>query len=321
MCMKLRVITSFPLYLLSLFCGAPASPAQNPAGNKLQTSDVMKAVASSVDEARHVGSETCKTCHEDRYNDWAKTPHWKTTLNTKGGPSQQGCEGCHGPGFDHVAGGGDKTKIFTFANASAKEVSTRCLTCHAGAHPDFERSAHGHAKVGCTDCHSAHAAKSEAYLFKVSQPQLCYSCHTDVKPAFAQPFHHKVDEGLLKCSDCHDPHGTFKRAQLKSTADQNAICTKCHAETAGPFAFEHPVIKAEGCVACHSPHGSPNPRMLNVSNLNTLCLGCHSATNLKAFPNAVSPHGPAHNQAAQYTPCTNCHSQIHGSNETYNFSR
>jgi predicted CXXCH cytochrome family protein len=121
-----------------------------------------------------------------------------------------------------VAGGGDKTKIFIFENASAKEVNTRCLTCHAGAPPNFERSAHGHAKVSCTDCHGAHAFKSEANLLKVAQPQLCYSCHTDVKPAFAQPFHHKVDEGLLTCSDCHDPHGTFKGKQLKSMADQNA---------------------------------------------------------------------------------------------------
>src|SRR5450755_626568 len=47
----------------------------------------------------YVGAEVCKTCHEDIYNNWEKTPHWKTTLDTKGGPSRQGCEGCHGPGL------------------------------------------------------------------------------------------------------------------------------------------------------------------------------------------------------------------------------
>ena len=328
MWMKPRILLFVLLSFLCLFCSAsPMSQAQQPAGEKnLQSggasSSTAKTAAAPSEDSQYVGSDTCKTCHEDLYNNWAKTPHWKTTLDKRGGPSHQGCEGCHGPGADHVAGGGDKTKIFIFEKASAKEVNTRCLTCHVGAHPNFERSAHGHAKVSCTDCHSPHAFKSEANLLKVSQPQLCYSCHTDVKPAFAQPFHHKVDEGLLTCSDCHDPHGTFKAKQLKSTADQNAICTKCHAETAGPFVFEHPVIKAEGCTACHSPHGSPNPRLLNVSNLNTLCLQCHNATNLKAFPNAVSEQGgPVHNQAAQYTQCTNCHSQIHGSNATYNFFR
>jgi DmsE family decaheme c-type cytochrome len=328
MWMKPRVLLVVLLSFLYLLCSAsPISQGQEPAGEKKfqsggVSSSTAKTAASPAEDSKYVGSDTCKTCHEDLYNSWAKTPHWKTTLDKKAGPSHQGCEGCHGPGAEHVAGGGDKTKIFVFAKASAKEVDARCLTCHAGAHPNFERSEHGHAKVSCIDCHSPHAFKSEANLLKVSQPQLCYSCHTDVKPAFAQPFHHKVDEGLLTCSDCHDPHGTFKGKQLKTTADQNAICTKCHAETAGPFVFEHPVVKAEGCIACHSPHGSPNPRLLNVSNLNTLCLGCHSATNLKAFPNAVSEQGgPVHNQAAQYTPCTNCHSQIHGSNATYNFFR
>ena len=275
-----------------------------------------------ADAGQFAGAETCKTCHEDLYNNWAKTAHRKTTLDTKAGPAHQGCEACHGPGADHVAGGGDKTKIFTFANASAKEVNARCLSCHSGAHPNFERSPHAHAKVSCIDCHAVHDGKAEAGMLKMPQPQLCYSCHADVKPAFAQAFHHKVDESLMTCSDCHDSHGTFGRKQLKSAADQNAVCAKCHAETAGPFAFEHPVVKAEGCTSCHSPHGSPNPRLLTVSNVNTLCLQCHSAVNLAAFPNAVSEQGgPVHNQAGHYTPCTNCHSQIHGSNATYNFFR
>ncbi|MGC1162613.1 MAG: cytochrome C, partial [Candidatus Sulfotelmatobacter sp.] len=84
-----------------------------------------------ADTSKYVGAETCKTCHEDIYNAWEKTPHWKTTLNKAGGPARQGCEGCHGPGADHVAGGGDITKIFNPAKHSAKEVDAKCLTCHA----------------------------------------------------------------------------------------------------------------------------------------------------------------------------------------------
>ena len=69
-------------------------------------------------------------------------------------------------------------------------------------------------------CHSIHAFKDQAHLLKASQPTLCYGCHTDVKPDFSKPFHHKVEEGLMSCSDCHNPHGTFQKKGLKSSAFQ-----------------------------------------------------------------------------------------------------
>jgi hypothetical protein len=78
------------------------------------------------------GSEVCKTCHEAEYNSWEKSPHWKTTLNTKEGPSHQGCEACHGAAASHVADPSDTSKLFLFEKASSKEVNARCLTCHAG---------------------------------------------------------------------------------------------------------------------------------------------------------------------------------------------
>jgi DmsE family decaheme c-type cytochrome len=261
-----------------------------------------------------VGSETCKTCHEDLYNAWAKTPHWKTTLNKAGGPSHQGCEGCHGPGGDHVDGGGEKSKIFVFEKASVKEVDKRCLTCHAGAHPNFERSPHAKANVGCTSCHSVHQSKDEEKLLKVAQPALCFQCHSDTKPAFNMPFHHKVNEGLITCSDCHDVHGTFGANNLRSTADQNAICTKCHTETRGPFVYEHVAVKAEGCLGCHTPHGSQNARLLNMPSINPLCNQCHSGVA------ANTVHGMGAGSSETIT-CTNCHTYIHGSNMNAAFLR
>lgn len=264
--------------------------------------------------ADFVGSDVCATCHAEVAKKFGNNPHSKLAL-AHGGQGAT-CESCHGAGKAHVESGGDVTKIAQLSKASPKQVDETCLGCHANTHPNFLRSPHAKAGVSCTSCHSVHNPGAEANLLKVSQPKLCYTCHTDVKPAFAQPFHHRVDEGLIKCSDCHDAHGSFQSKNMKSTADNNAICTKCHTENAGPFVYEHPVVKTEGCVACHSPHGSPNARLLNVSNINTLCLQCHSATNTTAFPNAISPLGPAHNQSTQYVSCTSCHTQIHGSNDS-----
>lgn len=144
-------------------------------------------------------------------------------------------------------------------------------------------------------------------LLRAPQPQLCFSCHADDKPAFSQPFHHKVNEGLMKCTDCHDTHGTFGNNQLRSTADQNMVCTKCHTETRGPFVFEHVAVKAEGCVGCHTPHGSQNARLLNVPNINQMCNQCHS-------PVAAGTIHGMNAGSAEVTPCISCHTMIHGSN-------
>jgi predicted CXXCH cytochrome family protein len=151
-------------------------------------------------------------------------------------------------------------------------------------------------------------------LLKASQPQLCYSCHTDIKPLFSQPFHHKVNEGLMQCTDCHDTHGTFNKNQLRSTADQNMICTKCHTETRGPFVFEHAAVKSEGCLGCHSPHGSQNARLLNVPNINQMCNQCHSPVA------AGTIHGMGAG-SAEVQSCISCHTMIHGSNVNSAFIR
>jgi DmsE family decaheme c-type cytochrome len=255
-----------------------------------------------------VGSETCALCHAAVSKQFGSDPHSALALLHQG--KGVTCESCHGPGQAHVESGGVKSKIFDFKTAPAKVADAKCLSCHLGTHANFERSAHSLAGVGCTSCHSVHAVQTSDHLLKIAEPTLCYTCHTDVKASFAQPFHHKVNEGVLACSNCHNPHGTLQDKLLKSAADQNMTCVKCHSETHGPFVYEHPPVKTEGCTSCHFPHGSPNPRLLLRNNVNSLCLQCHTASSLFTAPGTPS----FHNMANQYQSCTTCHTQIHGSN-------
>ena len=97
---------------------------------------------------------------------------------------------------------------------------------------------------------------------------------------------------------------------LRATAAQDEVCFKCHADKAGPFSFEHEPVKTEGCVACHSPHGSTNPRLLKRAQINLLCLECHTLTQDSGTPAIPS----FHNQSQKYSACTLCHPTIHGSN-------
>jgi DmsE family decaheme c-type cytochrome len=298
------------VFLISVIClfffvaFASGQARQQVAGKDTRSTSPPAAGApsSSSDASKYVGAETCKSCHEDVYNAWEKTPHWKTTLNKE--PSHQGCEGCHGPGAEHVAGGGDKSKIYTFAGAKPEAITKRCLACHESnpEQREFMRSTHNENGITCTNCHSVHHSTLE-YLLVKKQTPLCFSCHAEQRADFQKPFHHRVEEGLIKCADCHNAHGASRDRQLRSTPDQDMVCLKCHSDKRGPFVFEHEPVKAEGCQTCHTAHGSPYPRMLLTARVNTLCLQCHTGI----------PPGP-HPQNAFRQDCILCHMSIHGSN-------
>jgi len=146
-------------------------------------------------------------------------------------------------------------------------------------------------------------------LLKEAAPKLCYTCHLDVRAEFARPFHHRVNEGLIQCADCHNPHGGFLAHQLRRTDGYDEVCYKCHAEKQGPFVYQHEA-KIKGCTVCHSPHGSTNQRMLKQNHVNLLCISCHSL-NADVGPSATPSF---HDQSTKYQACTLCHVAIHGSN-------
>ncbi|HKP46436.1 MAG TPA: DmsE family decaheme c-type cytochrome [Pyrinomonadaceae bacterium] len=290
----------------------------------------------------YVGSDVCEACHEDQFKAYAHTAHAELGKLASWNNKVTGCESCHGPGKAHVEADGDVTKIISFKNKSPKETSETCLSCHAGKEErnNFRRGEHWRNDVGCTDCHSPHgfvtgpnvassnlrvttanAEKpgfSTIRMLKQNDPQICLSCHSEVKPQFSMPFHHKVLEGAMRCSDCHNPHGGFELKQTRLATGADAACLKCHADKQGPFLYEHAPVKTEGCSACHTPHGSANPRLLRFSAVDQLCLTCHS---LAHDVGAVEPAGPQHNQNAQYANCTACHLKIHGSRSSPVFFR
>ena len=303
-------------FLLALTVGGFGAEPKGP--TPADKSD-QKSYSQPTDPSLYVGEETCKTCHEDMpskgfVEHFEGTRHFTTTLDNfpKKGPQWHGCEACHGPGKEHVAGGGDVSKIFRFENASTKDINARCLICHAGGpqHMNVITSEHTRNDVSCISCHSPHHGKESDFLLVKSQPELCYSCHLQQKAQFDMPFHHRVNEGLVQCSDCHNVHGTVGPKQVRTSSTQDAVCFQCHTDKQGPFVFEHSPVKVEGCQSCHLTHGGPNPHMLKLSNVNLLCLQCHTTSSFSSAPGMPS----FHNQASLFQACTLCHVAIHGSN-------
>ena len=265
----------------------------------------------------YLGPQVCEACHEDLYKGWEKSPHWKTTLDTKGGPSHQGCEGCHGPGLAHLtdAQRQDKNISFSGSHHEGNQCALPDLPC-------LRQGAHGRRKF------RAHEKRCQLHLLPFAAP--CGRFRVSAGKNAAGTLLHLPRRSRNRSSICRFTIASMKVSssaaiatirtapsrpkQVRTSAAQDVVCYTCHAEKRGPFVFEHEVVKVEGCESCHSPHGSPNAHMLKVSNVNILCLSCHTTS----FANA--PGAPSfHNQAAQYQSCTLCHSQIHGSNFDHTF--
>jgi predicted CXXCH cytochrome family protein len=285
----------------------------------------------------YAGDELCSACHAPEGGQFAKTVHAKAAPASA--TYGTGCESCHGPGKAHVEAmsAGDteagKKLIFRF-NGKPAENAARCLNCHSSS-PDqrlFDRSEHKMMGVACNQCHSAHlvaapkpALKTEfaqakffqlperseenrwlrESLLKQKQPDLCFGCHKTIQALFALPTHHRVPEGQMKCTDCHEAHGTMNRPLLKKANFE--VCVTCHAEKRGPFLYEHASVKVEGCTACHSPHGTVERQLLLRREGRFLCLQCHV--------NPAADNVP-HSRLSFQTrgECVRCHVQIHGSN-------
>lgn len=290
-------------------------------------------VARDAKSPDFVGSAVCKTCHPDVWGTFFRNPHYKSIAAGNQPPATTGCEGCHGPGKPHVEARGGRATIIAFSLLKPAQVLDNCLRCHVKdvSRSEIRRSEHTLADVACISCHSIHRSPTPKFLLAKTQASLCYDCHAPVRAQFNMPFKHRVNEGVMQCSDCHNPHGTpapnwrmaGRPRMVEHSLANEQPCLKCHTEYRGPFLFEHAAVRVDGCETCHSPHGSTNARLLRRPVLFTLCLECHNgAPGFGIQAEGIPRQSPSHNMAdPRYHNCTTCHVRIHGSNADRRFLR
>ncbi|MFC2169576.1 cytochrome c3 family protein [Acidobacteriota bacterium] len=235
--------------------------------------------------------ETCAGCHDELAQAFMSKPHSVT----------DSCSGCHGDAEAHMEEGG-AAEVFAFKSTDIpNEKSKKCLDCHTKDNSRFLASSHGKAALDCTTCHIVHSESTKPSLLKTSATKSCYECHADVFSKFELNERHRLQEGILTCSNCHNPHEPAARERLAGFKQQ--ACLKCHTDKGGPYLYEHGASLIEGCTSCHEVHGSPNRHMLTYQSVPDLCFSCHT--------NAVAWHSRFDSRT---TNCAVCHSTIHGSN-------
>ncbi len=284
---------------------------------------IWPAETKAPQKATYVGTEVCKACHAAQFEKFSKTTMGKIFLfNARNEVERQGCESCHGPASEHVTKGGGKGVGIpvTFRKGTEESATAQneaCLGCHQrGVQTYWEASPHAGRGVACVDCHTimekltdrfqlAKVGDRTPFFNKRAQTEVCGQCHLQRKAQLQRSSHMPLREGKLTCTDCHNPHGTPNPAQLKQ-ASVNENCYSCHTERRGPFLWEHPPV-IENCANCHDPHGSNNDRLLKVTDPR-MCTSCHI--------HRRHPGTPRDRKSVFFfnRSCTNCHSQLHGSN-------
>jgi len=85
-----------------------------------------------IDPAKFAGAEVCAACHPDWQASYGKSAHAGALDDPSWPPDQRACEACHGPGQEHVDGGGGAAgNLQTFRPPqSAVDRAAPCLRCH-----------------------------------------------------------------------------------------------------------------------------------------------------------------------------------------------
>ena len=160
----------------------------------------------------------------------------------------------------------------------AKERSAEAAgAVSCGCHPNKVEKTFVHQPVKDGDCPSCHKPsgqkhpefKKEAFLLTdKGKAGLCNECHErkDTK----KHVHPPVATG--DCLDCHDPHQSDNKFQLKESGA--ALCYTCHEQNKLDRAFPHKPVAEGKCLSCHDPHQSDYGSLLKAEG-RQLCMSCH----------------------------------------------
>jgi hypothetical protein len=235
----------------------------------------------------------CAGCHFtgwERYQDQATGQYLARAVNDPNGELNMdddpeldeinvGCESCHGPGSEHVAGAGRTGFIVDLKLLSAERSSVVCGRCHD------RRQGPGGPIFGYTQ---AINAAGEMARPGISRNELLTKFTDPVKKGptmrgtgredniWADDIHsnkphqqysdflkskmYRNDRILVACSDCHDMHGNtpYNRFVLHSAEDSaSPLCQRCHVVDLLSHMEKKLNSRMKGeqtrCIDCHMP--------------------------------------------------------------------
>ncbi|MEE9457088.1 MAG: multiheme c-type cytochrome [bacterium] len=231
--------------------------------------------------------DECLHCHTTGW-DKSKNNHGSDEVDYRKNMLGIQCEACHGPGSEHVKGGGDPSKITVDYGAEM------CGACHTDDHhptyDEWETSDHKHSLTSLKG--SSHASDT------------CMECHSADYWYDRTLTLDTAKEGTT-CVMCHVSHGSNYTAQLRSSVEE--LCVECHTDHGArpPSSPHHSQKEMFGGFGGYEwPQGGPYLDSGHTYGVEETCVGCHMYTKSMEAPH---PAITGHSWKPNINVCTECH--------------
>ncbi|NOZ78798.1 MAG: hypothetical protein GXP48_06425 [Acidobacteria bacterium] len=233
-------------------------------------------------------AEKCASCHASGVRDlhqttsgeWTYKPY-PATLVEPGDPSyfdvnhdgildvvNVQCESCHGPGSEHILGGGDPAKIINPNDLDTQKSDELCSQCHC----DSKINAPDHPAVEACPAGVHHETQADV-ADELSDERVGQTPDDVINGADAED-----------CIACHAPTAVLKNGGMNETEALDHFFTTTGgvftADTAPDNTAQWPNVS---CIVCHNQHGASTPAYFNsstkayepMSSSSELCGQCH----------------------------------------------
>lgn len=236
---------------------------------KLSDPPIAKSFEKECASCHYTGYTLTKTPEGEYIAGAVNDPNGEADIDGDGIPNELniGCENCHGPGSAHVKAPKVKkaSTIVSPGKLSTERASVICGQCHSRPQGNLNNDQPVNKEnkmmlpgTSRNDYLTNYTTREDAAKKDYWADEMHSKSHHQQYTDFIKSKKYRNGSQLLKCADCHDPHGTATmKHQAKAEVKNGDLCISCHKDksdikvhTAAKVGMPHEI--KINCIDCHN---------------------------------------------------------------------